>query len=167
MAVTMRGEGREREKESGKSGATDISSSSERTISRVRIIYARNQAAAGACKLIGKMVVKVNLVGSQGSGSRLAQVVRARRPRSRIRGGQEPKLGETRRNRSSFACVCASLCICWRLTSSANAFCHTRREQNCIELSHGVISYFERKNRAFIAIGFTVQFYNYYWVLSH
>lgn len=31
---------------------------------------------AGACKLIGKMVVKVNLVGSQGSGSHLAQVAR-------------------------------------------------------------------------------------------
>lgn len=30
----------------------------------------------GACKLIGKMVVKVNLVGSQGTGSRLAQVAR-------------------------------------------------------------------------------------------
>lgn len=33
--------------------------------------------AAGACKLIGKMVVKVNLVGSQDPGSRLAQVARA------------------------------------------------------------------------------------------
>lgn len=68
----------ERVRDTGKSGATDTSGNSERTISRVRIIYARNYVAAGACKLIGKMVVKVNLVGSQGSGSRLAQVVRAR-----------------------------------------------------------------------------------------
>lgn len=67
-----------RARDAGKSCAADTSSSSERTISRVRIIYARNYVAAGACKLIGKMVVKVNLVGSQDSGSRWAQVARAR-----------------------------------------------------------------------------------------
>lgn len=55
--------------------------------------------AAGACKLIGKMVVKVNLVGSQGPGSRLAQVARERGVapltlESGIRGWQEPKRRE-------------------------------------------------------------------------
>lgn len=66
--------------------------------------------AVGACKLIGKMVVKVNLVGSQSPGSRLAQVARARSAPptlgSEIRGRQELQWGETLRNRSSFACVC-------------------------------------------------------------
>lgn len=59
--------------------------------------------AAGACKLIGKMVVKVNLVGSQVSSSRLAQMAarvhgtdsRQREREYEIRGRQEPKWGET------------------------------------------------------------------------
>lgn len=37
-----------------------------------------------ACKLIGKMLVKVNLVGGQGPDSRLAQVARRSGPLHRL-----------------------------------------------------------------------------------
>lgn len=74
--------------------------------------------AAGACKLIGKMVVKVNLVGSQSPGSRLAQVARAEcsaDSRADFAGeAQEPKRVETPRNRSSFVymrALCARACV--------------------------------------------------------
>jgi len=75
MATMAAGNGREND---ARAAPADTPTRSERTISRVRIIYARNYAAAGACKLIGKMVVKVNLVASQASASRLAQVAPAR-----------------------------------------------------------------------------------------
>lgn len=94
-------DGRTRARDAGKSCAADTSSSSERTISRVRIIYARNYVAAGACKLIGKMVVKVNLVGSQDSGSRWAQVARAHEEaESAERKARTRTWGETPRNRT-------------------------------------------------------------------
>jgi len=88
MATVAVGNGREN---GARAAPADTPSRSERTISRVRIIYARNYAAAGACKLIGKMVVKVNLVASQASASRLAQVAPARgkthaRARAREKG---------------------------------------------------------------------------------
>lgn len=94
--------------------------------------------ASEPCKLIGKMVVKVNLVGSQ------AVVWLRWRARGAhgwfengIRGGQEPKRWETPRNSSVYVCVFACF-LNVRASDPTRAWNSTRfiiREQTRVELT--------------------------------
>lgn len=83
------------------------------------------------------MVVKVNLVGSQGSGSRLAQVARARAdPGAEFAAGKNlnwEKHGEIEARLRAYVCVCVF--AEWRLSSSANGTHFVTRDESrsCIE----------------------------------
>lgn len=86
MKTVITGESDERDGDGIKTTAADISSRARGAdnLEGADNLCVQLGGGSRACKLIGKMLVKVNLVGSQGPDSRLAQVARRSGPLHRL-----------------------------------------------------------------------------------